>query len=233
MAGGIGASNIAEWDGTNWFPLGMGLNGSVGALACDNSGNLYAGGSFTMAGGMIATNIAEWNGSAWSSLGSGFSGGLVNALACDSFGNVYAGGSFTAADGVTAKYIAKWNGTNWSALGSGMNNFVWSLAFDPSGNLYAGGYFTTAGTNVSTLIAEALLSKSSYNLSLANLGGGMNVITGFGSPGYAYVLDFATNLTPPVMWIPQITNTSSSQSLVFTNISASPQGFYRTRYVQQ
>jgi hypothetical protein len=233
-AGGVnGTSNIAEWNGANWLPLGLGLNGSVSSLAFDYSGNLYAGGCFTMAGGVVASNIAQWNGSAWFSLGSGFTGGLVNSLACDSSGNVYAGGSFTAVDGVTANYIAKWNGTNWSALGSGMNAYVWSLAFAPSGNLYAGGYFTTAGTNVSSAIAEALLSKSSYNLALTNLGDGTNVITGLGTPGYTYALDFAPNLMPPALWIPQMTNTSSSQTLVFTNISASPQGFYRTRYVPQ
>jgi hypothetical protein len=157
----------------------------------------------------------------------------VTSLACDSSGNVYAGGGFGSAGGVTAIRIAKWNGTNWSALGSGMNKTVTSLAFDHSGNLYAGGFFTTAGTNVSTVIAEALLSKSSYNLALANLGTGMNVITGLGTPGYTYALDFATNLTPPITWLSQVTNTSFSQSLVFTNVSASPQGFYRIRYVPQ
>ena len=96
-----------------------------------------------------------------------------------------------------------------------------------------GGYFTLAGIHVSTVIAEALLSKSADNLALATRGGGVDVITGLGTPGYTYALDFATNLMPPVTWIPQATNTSSSQYLAFTNASASPQGFYRTRYVPQ
>jgi len=232
-AGGINVSNIAQWNGNNWFALGSGVNGSVLALVCDNPGNLYAGGVFTIAGGINATNVAEWNGSVWSPLGTGIAGGSVNCVACDGWGNLYAGGQFSVAGGVPVERIAKWNGTNWSDLGSGMNNDVWSLGVAPSGNLYAGGYFTTAGTNVSTVIAEALLSKSSYNLALANLGGGMNVITGLGTPGYTYALDFATNLTAPVTWIPEMTNTSSSQSVIFTNVSASPQGFYRTRYVPQ
>jgi hypothetical protein len=233
MAGGIAASNIAEWNGTNWLALGTGLNGSVRGLACDNSGNLYAGGGFTMAGGLAATNIAEWNGSAWSALGLGIPSGDVYSLACDCSGNVYAGGVFSSAGGLAAGYVAKWNGTNWSALGSGVNGNVYSLGLAPSGNLYVGGHFMMAGTNFSILIAEALLSKSSYNLALAPLGGGVDVITGLGTPGYTYALDFTTNLTAPITWMPQATNTLSSQSLVFTNISASPQGFYRTRYVPQ
>src|SRR5712664_2144514 len=49
-AGGLPATNIAKWDGTNWSAIGSGLNGSVTAVAVDGSGNLYAGGSFTMAG---------------------------------------------------------------------------------------------------------------------------------------------------------------------------------------
>jgi hypothetical protein len=201
-------------------------------LACDQSGNLYAGGNISTAGGLTVTNIAKWDGANWSPLGSGIDGG-VYSLACDQSGNLYAGGNFTLAGEAIAANIAKWNGTNWSALGSGLNALVLCFAFDLSGNLFAGGRFSTAGTNVSTLIAEALLSKSSYNLSLANLGGGTNLITGLGTPGYTYALEFATNLVPPIVWTLQMTNSSSSQTLVFTNISSSSQGFYRMRYMPQ
>ncbi len=101
------------------------------------------------------------------------------------------------------------------------------------GNLDIGGQFTTAGTNVASCIAQALLSESSYNLSLVNLGAGTNVITGMGTPGYSYALDLASSLTPPVNWMPQATNTPVSQYLIYTNVSPYPQGFYRTRYVPQ
>jgi hypothetical protein len=230
-AGGVPANNIAEWNGTNWSAIGLGINGTVTCLALDNSGNLYAGGGFAMAGGINANNIAKWNGTAWTSLGAGISG--LAAMACDDFNNLYIGGTFTSAGGVPASYFAEWNGSNWLAVGSGFNNFVRSLVRDSYGNVYAGGVFTTEGTNISIAVAELLLSKSSSMVSLANLGSGTNVVIAAATPGISYALDLATNLAAPVNWMPQTTNTASSQTLVFTNVSGYPQGYYRTRYVPQ
>jgi trimeric autotransporter adhesin len=157
------APGIAKWDGTAWSPLGSGVTydsldiATVTSLALDHSGNLYAGGAFTMAGGINATNVAVWNGSHWSALGEGI-GGLVNTLAVDHSGNLYAGGLFTNAGAGDAAHIAEWNGTQWSALGTGtaggITGEVNSLAFDESGNLYAGGDFTMAGAVAATNIAE-------------------------------------------------------------------------------
>ena len=60
--------NIAEWNGTTWSPLGLGITGvgsSVWSLAVYN-GELYAGGIFDSAGGKPAKNIAKWDGTNWS-----------------------------------------------------------------------------------------------------------------------------------------------------------------------
>jgi hypothetical protein len=119
-------------------------------LACDGSGNLYAGGSFTTIGGVTVNCVAKWNGTTWTNLGSGMDY-YVYALACDGSGNLYAGGSFTNAGGVAASRIAKWNGTTWTNLGSGIHSYdpthdvVTALALDRLGNLYVGGNFSTAG----------------------------------------------------------------------------------------
>jgi hypothetical protein len=335
-AGGSNANCIARWDGTNWSSLGSGMSGQsdrgalgVYALACDGSGNLYAGGNFTNAGGTTAWSIGKWNGSAWSALGSGMSSnGAVLALDCDSSGNLYAGGQFGYAGGVSAGHIAKWNGSAWSALGSGFlrgiyavaldpagslyaggqgdspglgtinlakwnganwtplgtgvyssinslafsssnlyvggyntlavwNGYTWSafgsgiggitfgngpsvsgLAIDSSGNLYVGGSFTTAGTNAAANIAKALLVGPTPNqLTLAQPASPTNVITYLGTPGNNYTLDSATDLTPPINWIPQATNTASTNTattagyLTFTNLSTVPRAFYRVRSV--
>ena len=146
-AGGQPATNIAKWDGTNWSPVGPGLNNSVSALAFDNSGNLYAGGAFTMAGSAAVSYIAKWDGTSWSPLGSGVNAN-VSGITLDGSGNLYAGGFFTTAGGAPAKFIAKWNGSVWSALASGMNNIVYALAVDISGNLFAGGTFTASGSTI-------------------------------------------------------------------------------------
>ncbi len=76
MAGGIPANRIAKWDGTNWSPLGTGMNNFVQALTVfdDGSGGgpaLYTGGFFITAGGGPANLIAKWDGVSWSALGSG------------------------------------------------------------------------------------------------------------------------------------------------------------------
>jgi hypothetical protein len=299
-AGGVGATNVAKWDGTNWSALGSGTSDSVLALALDGSGNLYVGGAFTSAGGVSANRIAKWNGSAWSALGSGMDNGTnparVDALVCDGSNNLYACGYFTNAGAVSASNIAewngnvwsplgsgmggevmaltvdssrnlyagaapwgpngppvltnpiciaKWNGTDWSTLGSGVGGSVFgfgpsvgSLVIDGSGNLYAGGNFTTAGTNGATNIAKALLSGPTPDeLTLAQPGPSTNVITYLGTPGANYAVDAATNLTPPIKWIPQATNMASSNNattagyLTLTNASTAPQAFYRIRSV--
>jgi hypothetical protein len=160
-AGGVGAANIAKWDGRVWSALDAELTGgqypSISALALDASGNLYVGGGFDSVGGVSATNIAKWDGKAWSALSSGVWGGYtlaVSALALDASGNLYVGGSFTNAGGLRANNIAKWSGGSWSALGSGVGDQVNALVFDTNGNLYAGGYFDTAGGVGATNIAK-------------------------------------------------------------------------------
>ncbi len=61
--GGIKANRIARWDGKQWHPLGLGIEGGSGVytLAIDDSSYLYAGGDFSRAGGVKAYNLARWN----------------------------------------------------------------------------------------------------------------------------------------------------------------------------
>ncbi len=167
-ASGTSVNNIARWDGTNWLPLGSGLNDAVLALTTDGQ-NLYAGGNFTFAGGQPASKIARWDGTNWHSLGQGiipvnFGGTVVGAV--DSIavggGSVYVGGRFRIAGGVAATNIARWDGMNWHALGGGLrysdtggpeNGAVRSLLFN-RGTLHAGGSFSIAGTTPLNNIAQ-------------------------------------------------------------------------------
>ena len=180
-AGGVAANRIAKWDGTQWSPLGSGVNLDVDTLTVyDNDGDgptppaLYAGGNFTTAGGISANHIAQWDGTSWSSLGSGIDGGYRDVYALAAFDDdgagphppaLYAGGSFTTAGGVAALNIARWDGATWSPLGSGAGGIydplVRALAvFDDDEDgphppaLYAAGEFTTAGGASAMRIAK-------------------------------------------------------------------------------
>jgi hypothetical protein len=148
----ITVNSIARWDGNNWTPLDLGMNGNVSALAV--SGNeVYAGGQFTTAGGTLVNNVARWDGNSWSALGLGVGNGsvaTVNALAVLG-GVAYVGGYFTTVtnsggDMLTVNNIAKWDGSSWSALGTGIFGNVGNIStlVLSGGNLYAGGSIRTA-----------------------------------------------------------------------------------------
>ncbi|GAA4347170.1 hypothetical protein GCM10023185_02050 [Hymenobacter saemangeumensis] len=165
--GGGSVSQISRWNGTAWAVLGTGNAGSINnpakALAFSGSGELFAGGDFTLAGGLRVNRIARWNGSAWSPMdtsgGNGVNGGVF-AVAVAPTGEVYAGGRFTQAGALATNNIAKWNGTAWSSLGTGItwstgfNNGVYALVVAPGGELYASGAFTHAGGVVVNNIAK-------------------------------------------------------------------------------
>jgi hypothetical protein len=162
-AGGMAATNIAQWNGSSWSALSSGMDDQVLALTV-SGGTLYAGGWFATAGGTGAYHIAQWNAGSWSPLSSGLNDRVL-ALAV-SGGTLYAGGGFTWA-GFSANHIAQWNGSSWAALGSGMNSDVSALVVSGA-TLYAGGSFASAGgTNVNYI---AQWNGSSWS----PLGSGMN-----------------------------------------------------------
>ena len=67
------------------------------------------------------------------------------------------------------------------------------------------------------------------NFAAQNLGSGLQ-LQFTGTPNYPYVLQMATNLTPPVVWQPIFTNPADgigNWSWTITNLSDLPAGFYR------
>ncbi|HEX4120785.1 MAG TPA: hypothetical protein VH619_09235 [Verrucomicrobiae bacterium] len=248
--GGVPANNIAKWNGTNWSTLGDGISGHVDALAFDAASNLYVSGYFTNAGSVSANYIAEWNGSSWTNLGCGMND-EVTCLAFDNTGNLYAGGTFTNAGGVSALYIAEWNGTSWSAIGSGIpwDDDTLVIALDNSlaakaigstdlENLYVGGVADIVGGFADSLDKILIDGPTPDQLSFANMGASTNVLLFLGTPGSNYVLDLATNLSPPIQWMPQSTNAAFTNSAAtagyvrFTNMNSFPAAFYRTQLSQ-
>lgn len=101
---------IAKYDGSNWTPLGTGLNEYVRAIH-EYNGDLIAGGYFTNAGGVPANKIAKWNGTSWSAMGLGFDASGVDEYVKAATvwnGIFFAGGAYTQAEGNPMDHIAQW-----------------------------------------------------------------------------------------------------------------------------
>jgi len=149
QAGGVGASHVAGWDGTNWFALGAStshgmthFSGVVSTMINDGA-NLYVSGIFTEAGTNVAVQVAEWNGTRWTAVGTATPGvqptAGPRALAIAN-GILYAGGLFTNIGPYAVNRIGQWDGSSWSDMG-GADNSVQALTFDGT-YLWVGGAFT-------------------------------------------------------------------------------------------
>jgi hypothetical protein len=186
------ASNIARWDGSNWFALSSGVDGPVHSLAVFDDGSgpaLFVGGTFAHAGGSPALDIAKWTSAGWSAVGSGLNGAVESMHSFDdgSGAALYTGGSFTAAGAVAANRIAKWNGTNWSALGSGTDATVFALTdYDDSSGaaLFVGGAFVNASSSGDSFLAKwgcpFVRTGTSYCTSSTTSGGCVPVMSAAG-----------------------------------------------------
>jgi len=106
LAGNLAATNIAKWDGTNWWNIGNAANW-VQAFA-PNGRDLFVGGSFLRMSGQLVRGVAKWDGTNWSSLGSGFFGGSPIALASTG-SELFAGGDFTVAGDKPSPRFALWH----------------------------------------------------------------------------------------------------------------------------
>src|SRR4051812_337696 len=155
---------ILKFDGTNWVPLGGGLN-TFGhyvlpvktiSFAGDD---LYVGGDFYQAGSIDATNIAKWDGSQWSALDTGVydrssrDGGTPLVHSVVAIGtNVYVAGDFTNASGVAVRNLARWDGKSWSSM-SGSQSPILALA-ELGGELYAAGRLNEIGGTPVSLVGR-------------------------------------------------------------------------------
>ena len=152
--GGVLANQLARWDGSQWHPVGGGLDPSPTALLV-SGGKLYVGASsasfYDDTPGVhpaFTSGIAFWDGSRWNAMGGGIKGS-VEALAEGPNGEIYVGGNFTAAGNISALGIAVWDGSAWASLGSGVTmsgslGTVYSIAVDPlNGDVYIAGVFNT------------------------------------------------------------------------------------------
>lgn len=178
--GGQPIESIAKWNGSQWLPVGGGIQPyntmidySINALAVYN-GELYAGGIFDTVSGIVTSNIAKWNGVNWNSVGGGIPKGIryssdslnmwdksVYAL-CVFNNKLYVGGFFDSVGNTIANNIAQWDGAAWSTLNSGLGgketDMGWAIAvhalYGVNNKLYAGGSFDSAGSVLVNCIAQ-------------------------------------------------------------------------------
>lgn len=154
--GGVAATGIARFDGSNWSAVGGGIDGSnpafgpsVFAVHDDGSGPvLVVGGLFETAGGQPALHVARWNGTSWSAFGAGLISMPTSFATFDdgSGARLFAGCS-PQAQGI----LQRWDGSAWSYVAGGPNNWVHALAVFDDGSgpaLYAGGSFSFVGSTV-------------------------------------------------------------------------------------
>jgi hypothetical protein len=156
VAGGDAGDYVMTYDPvTNTFSaLAAGGTGTVYALAMDDEGNLYIGGSFQNWNGIgAADRVVQWDPvGGYAAMDAGFSDGWVETLVVLPNGHVVAGGSFSLANGVTVRQVAEWEDTAWVDMGGGFGGGMdtTKLAVAPDGKLYAVGTWNT--THDGTLV---------------------------------------------------------------------------------
>ena len=244
--GGVTASRIASWDGTNFAPLGTGCVSTVSTLAWHGN-KVIAGGDFDSAGGVANTRrVAAWNGASWSALGSGITGDpfgpqLVYSLLSASDGNLYVGGSF---DQTNISYgLGKWNGSSWSSEWSSSLNAsiasVSTLLELPNGDIVAGGYLTSAGTVPVKGIARRDHTTGTWSSlaggvtgtttttgvvgALGNFGNGFvagGTFVRTGAVSSARVAFFTDDATPQIALPPEDVNADKGDTVVLSAVAA-------------
>jgi len=172
-AGGIDASHVARWDGSNWStvgdvirPLDSSQPGVRTMAIFDDGGGqaLCVGGDFEWTDGSATRYLAKWDGFSWMPLGSSdvYPNGPVNTMAVFDDGAgaaLYVGGSFDHLGELAVDGIAKWDGTAWHGVarhwgGATQQETIHILTvFDdgPGPSLFAGGVMTDPDTGLLSL----------------------------------------------------------------------------------
>lgn len=163
--GGIECKNVAMWDGTAWYQLGVGLYGPACyereglAVKAHPNGDVYVAGRFHEAGGDPAYHVARWDGT-WYHLGSrwGLNGDVYTIEIKPDGSEMYFGGDFTdewGNPGSNFNRVVKYTVATetFEEMGDGFGDTVLKLKLSPSGELYAAGKFVNSGLHTVKYIA--------------------------------------------------------------------------------
>jgi uncharacterized delta-60 repeat protein len=215
-------------DGTNWTMLGAGTR--------------IAGG-WSLAGVSVTNPIVRARGYAVSG---GFCGGVVETDFNPNLPTItMQPGSRTNTAGTTAIFSVGAGGPSPFAYQWFKNTAPLTDVGNVSGSsspiLTVGNVQLVDAGNYFVVITNAYGAVTSSVASLAVLlppqGFGGQIVTGgslqlqfSGTPNYPYILQMATNLTPPVNWQPVLTNPADGTgnwNFTVTNLTDLPAGFYR------
>ena len=157
-AGLSSVTNLARFDGTNWYSLGIIDAYPTNAVAVDaiaiSSNGVYVGGDFSSVSGVSAANIAQWDGTNWHPLAGGPQGGngIVASITARPDGLYVTGASYNGTV-YGEPFLFRWDGTNWNNVVNynPSNTFVQFTINDPligmdavafqGSNLFLGGHF--------------------------------------------------------------------------------------------
>jgi hypothetical protein len=189
-AGGVAASNIAQWSGTAWSAVNTGIPGTgstnfIDALI-EYDGSLIAGGvspAFPTSAAVYTFNDNTVSESGPTYISKGLPNGLVTCFAIYE-DTLFAGGVFHDTDGITYGLATlQLQDTLWTlraplgAVGNAGAEAVYSLAVY-NGSLYAGGTFDSIGGVAVSNIARG------NGTSWASVGSGIQ----FTDSGHVYAL---------------------------------------------
>ena len=226
QAGSTMVNNIAEWDGNQWQPMGVGLWGlspypdaqGITLIAYHNA--LFVTGSFDGAGGAfhsdtfhIVRSIAKWDTTDWFKVSpSHFSG--FNSIATASIeyhNNLYIGGGFSVAIDTAgihpAQGIARWNDTVFSACGTLWSNNS-SGNFHPrtgvvyNNKLIIGGFFNSInGSAYGTYGYVGAWDDTNWSTLSTGLNNSVFALTVFNGELYAGGAFTATGSGSPIKYV--------------------------------
>ena len=128
------------------------------------------------------------------------------------------------------------NGTNLSN-GGNLTGATSNVLLFTAASVTNGGDYTLVVTNnygaiTSSVATLTILIPPAINIGGGNLDGSFTLDL-VGSPGYNYILEAATNLIPPIGWLPLATNTLGTNGVwQYTDAQATnfPQQYYRLKF---
>ncbi len=159
-AGGVPATNLASWDGTNWLPFAPGLpdyvgGSSLGRLMVHDATNWYVVAGIRDELLSRTAAVWRWDGIEWSMIGKcGRYWEYLTGLGTFQ-GKLYAIGSFSKLGGVDAQNIAQWDGTTWAPVGDHppMPTGSFMTLTATANALYLGGIFdSTTGISANGVV---------------------------------------------------------------------------------